>query len=153
MTKILVVEDEALIAADIQQTLIGLGFEVPATVDTGAAALESVDELRPSLVLMDIKLRGKMDGIAAAAEIRSRFGTPVVFLTSHSDEATLSRAVATEPYGYLLKPFADRELRTAIIVALQKHELESRLATRERWFSTTLRSIGDAVMRSTSSLS
>jgi two-component system cell cycle sensor histidine kinase/response regulator CckA len=146
MTKILVVEDEALIAADIQQTLIGLGFEVPATVDTGAAALESVDELRPSLVLMDIKLRGKMDGIAAAAEIRSRFGTPVVFLTSHSDEATLSRAVATEPYGYLLKPFADRELRTAIIVALQKHELESRLATRERWFSTTLRSIGDAVI-------
>jgi PAS domain S-box-containing protein len=146
VTTILVVEDEALIADDIQRTLIRLGYDVPVTVGTGEAAIASAGTMRPGLVLMDIRLRGKMDGIEAATEIRSRWGTPIVYLTSHSDEATLTRAVETLPYGYLLKPFNDRELRTAIEVALSKYELESRLAARERWFSTTLRSIGDAVI-------
>jgi PAS domain S-box-containing protein len=146
MTTILVVEDEALIASDIQRTLVRLGYEVPTTVATGAAAIEAAEAMKPGLVLMDIKLRGKMDGIEAAREIRTRLGTPVVYLTSNSDDATLSRAIETHPYGYLLKPFNDRELRTAIVVAIQKHDLESRLAARERWFSTTLRSIGDAVI-------
>jgi two-component system cell cycle sensor histidine kinase/response regulator CckA len=146
MTTILVVEDEALIASDIQRTLIREGYEVPTTVATGAAAIEAAAAMNPGLVLMDIKLRGKMDGIEAAREIRARFGTPVVYLTSNSDDATLSRAVETQPYGYVLKPFNDRELRTAVVVAIQKHDLEARLAARERWFSTTLRSIGDAVI-------
>ncbi len=146
MNRILVVEDEALIAGDIQRTLVKLGYDVPPPVGTGEAALTAAETLKPSLILMDIQLRGKMDGIDAARQIRARFSLPVVYLTSHSDEATLSRAMETHPAGYLLKPFNDRELRTAIEVALHKHELESQLAARERWFATTLRSIGDAVI-------
>ncbi len=146
MTTVLVVEDEALIAGDIQQTLLRLGYDVPITLSSGESAVDITNQLKPSLVLMDIKLRGAMDGIETAAAIRSRFDVPIVYLTSHSDEATLSRAKATNPHGYLLKPFSDRELRTAIEVALNRHVLEVRLALRERWFSTTLRSIGDAVI-------
>ncbi len=143
---VLVVEDEALIADDLQRTLERLGYRVPETAATGKDALRLVDALRPALVLMDIKLQGKMDGIEAAHTIRASHGIPVVFLTSHSDEGTLSRAKLAEPYGYLLKPFDERELRTAIEVALHKHGLESQLASRERWFATTLASIGDAVI-------
>lgn len=146
MTAVLVVEDEALIARDIQRTLVRLGYEVPTTIGTAERALREVEIHQPGLVLMDVKLRGKMDGIEAAQAIRLRFDVPVVYLTSHSDEATLVRAKATNPHGYLLKPFTDRELRTAIEVALHRHALEMRIATRERWFSTTLRSIGDAVI-------
>lgn len=143
---VLVVEDEALIADDLQRTLERLGYRVPETAATGKDALRLVDALRPALVLMDIKLKGKMDGVEAAHAIRASHGIPVVFLTSHSDEGTLARAKLAEPYGYLLKPFDERELRTAIEVAIHKHELESQLASRERWFATTLASIGDAVI-------
>jgi PAS domain S-box-containing protein len=145
-TNVMVVEDEALIADDIERTLIKLGYLVPGTAATGHEAIAMARTLRPGLVLMDIKLQGRMDGIQAAATIRQEFGIPVVFLTSHSDDATLARAKLSQPYGYLLKPFHDRELRIAVEVAVHKHELESHLAARERWFSTTLRSIGDAVI-------
>lgn len=146
MTTILVVEDEALIADDIQRTLTRLGYLVPMPVATASDAIEAVANSGPDLVLIDIKLRGKRDGIDAGREIRERFGRPIIYLTSHSDDATLARAKDTNPHGYLLKPFNERELRIAIEVALHKHETESRLAVRERWFSTTLRSIGDAVI-------
>jgi two-component system cell cycle sensor histidine kinase/response regulator CckA len=143
---ILVVEDEALIADDIQRTLSRLGYDVPPPTATGHEAIDTAGRLRPQLVLMDIKLQGPMDGIEAALAIRRQYEIPVVFLTSYSDDATLARAMETAPSGYLIKPFSDRELRTAIEVALHKHQLETRLADRERWFSTTLRSIGDAVI-------
>ena len=143
---ILVVEDEALIADDIQRTLVRLGYRAPDTVATGKACLEYIDQAPPDLVLMDIKLKGSMDGIVTAAKVRERFELPVIFLTSHSDEATLARAKETRPHGYLIKPFEDRDLRTAIEVALHKHTLEVQLERRERWFSTTLQSIGDAVI-------
>jgi PAS domain S-box-containing protein len=143
---ILVVEDEAIIADDIQATLQTLGYEVPTPVSSGADALAAAAASRPRLVLMDVKLQGPMDGIEAARLLRERHGVPVVYLTSHSDEATLARAKETNPYGYLLKPFNDRELRTAIEVALHKHDIETRLAEREHWFATTLQSIGDAVI-------
>ncbi|MBK6687884.1 MAG: response regulator [Deltaproteobacteria bacterium] len=153
MTTVLVVEDEVLIADDIQRTLVRLGYQVPSTVLSGESAIQATGELQPSLVLMDIKLRGRMDGIEAAAAIRERFDVPVVYLTSHSDEPTLARAMGTHPHGYLLKPFTDRELRTSIEVALDRHEMETKLAQRERWFSTTLRSIGDAVISTDRALS
>jgi hypothetical protein len=143
---ILVVEDERIIANDIQQTLKALGYAVPVTVATGKQAIAAVSESRPDLVLMDISLSGAMDGIAAAQAIRTRFGVPIVYLTSYSDEATLSRAMKTVPHGYLLKPFSDRELRITIEVALSKHKMEARLAERERWFATTLESLGEAVV-------
>jgi len=143
---VLVVEDEALIADDLERTLKRLGYVVPAVVADGERAVEAAAAHAPSLVLMDIKLRGRVDGVEAARAIRERFESPVVFLTSYSDTATLSRASAARPYGYVLKPFAERDLRVAIELALHKHQVEDALRARERWFATTLGSIGDAVV-------
>jgi two-component system, cell cycle sensor histidine kinase and response regulator CckA len=144
--RILVVEDETIIAKDIQGTLSGLGYDVPSPVSSGAAALEAVEKSAPDLVLMDIRIHGDVDGIDTAARIRAVHGTPVIYMTSHSDEATIRRAKGTGAYGYVLKPFGERDLRIAIEVALQKREIEQRLSEQERWFATTLRSIGDGVI-------
>lgn len=143
---VLVVEDEALIADDLQRTLRRLGYHVPSTAGTGAEAVELASQLKPSLVLMDIHLNGGMDGIEAAELVRSRHNVPVVFLTSYSDDATLQRAMKSQPYSYLLKPFNEGALRTAIEVALNRHRLESALAAKEEWFRTTLHAIADAVI-------
>ncbi|MFI4982987.1 MAG: response regulator, partial [Nevskiales bacterium] len=144
--RIMVVEDEIIVARDLARILAQLDYEVPALVTSGEEALERAAALRPDLVLMDIHLAGQMDGIAAAQAIRQQHEVPVVFLTAHSDEATFKRAEITEPYGYVLKPFEERELAIAVSVALYRHRVESRLAQMERWLSTTLHSIGDAVI-------
>lgn len=146
MSRIFVVEDEAIVCEDIAQTLQQLGYEVAGSAQSGMEALLAVEKLIPDLVLMDIKLAGRLDGIQTTAAIRKRWSIPVIYLTSHSDEATLGRAKETGPHGYLLKPFNERDLRTAIEVALRKSELEKKLEQRERWFSTTLASVGDAVI-------
>lgn len=146
MPSILIVEDESVIALDLKRTLASLGYEVSATVSTAEAALEAVTETPPDLVLMDIKLRGSVDGIAAAALIRKRLAVPIVFLTSYSDEETLQRAKDVQPYAYLLKPFNDRDLRTSVEIALERSRLERSVAEREGWLSTTLESIGDGVI-------
>lgn len=144
--KILVVEDEYIVAIDIQISLIKLGYDVPETVDSGEAALEKVLELQPDLVIMDIYLSGEMDGIEAARQISESVNIPIVYLTAYADEATLARAKLTAPFGYILKPFEERELRTAIEIALYKHESEQRLREKQQWLSTILKSIGDAVI-------
>ncbi len=144
--RILVVEDEWTLAEGLRDTLEYLGYVVPAVAASGAEALAAAERERPDLALMDIHLRGSMDGIEAAAILRRRFNVPVVYLTGHSDDVTLRRAKETEPYGYLVKPFNEQELHSAVEIATHKHALESRLAERERWFSTTLASIGDAVI-------
>jgi PAS domain S-box-containing protein len=149
VSTILVVEDEGIVARDIQRTLTLLGYSVPRTARSGAEALSAVDELVPDLVLMDIKLKGKIDGIETTTLMQERWDIPVIYLTAHADDSTLARAKETAPQGYLLKPFNPRELRTAIEVGLRKHELERKLAERERWFSTTLASIGDAIIATT----
>lgn len=143
---ILVVEDEALIADDLERTLVRMGYTVPVVVANYDRAVEAAATHQPSLVLMDIKLRGTKDGIDAARTICNLQDVPIVFLTSHSDAATLSRASEVRPQGYVMKPFAERELRVAIELALHKHAVEQVLAARERWFATTLRSIGDGVI-------
>jgi signal transduction histidine kinase len=120
---ILVVEDEHVVAHDIRRTLELFGYNVPTIVSTGRQAVETADKLRPELVLMDIMLGGDMDGVAAATEIRARLTIPVVFLTSHSDDATLTRAARTQPFGYVVKPFSDRDLDIAISFALKKSAL------------------------------
>ena len=117
-----------------------------APVATGRQALAAARVQRPDLVLMDIKLRGALDGIETARLMRAEHAVPIVYLTSHSDDATLARAKETQPYGYLLKPFEDRELRTSIEVALHKHHLETELGRRARWFETTLGSLAEAVI-------
>lgn len=126
--QILVVEDEGIIAADIQDRLTSLGYDVPATVTTAEEALQKIPVFNPDLILMDIVLQGQMDGIDAAAEIRARFGLPVIFLTAHADESTLKRAKITEPFAYILKPFEERELQTALEMALHKHKVEQERA-------------------------
>lgn len=144
--RILIVEDEGIIAQDIQATLEKLGYEVPAIAVVGEEAIEKAAELRPDLVLMDIMLWGGMDGVEAAAHIRERLCIPIIFLTAHSDNATLQRAKVTSPYGYIVKPLVERELRIGIEMALHKHAAERRLAEQDHWFATTLASIGEAVV-------
>ncbi|MBU7046712.1 MAG: response regulator, partial [Theionarchaea archaeon] len=145
MVKIVIVEDESIVAKDIKKRLQNLGYTVSAVVSSGEEALE-VAEGNPDLYLMDIVLRGEIDGITAAEHLRTQFGIPVIYVTAYADEKTLGRAKMTEPYGYILKPFEDRELHTAIEMALYKHEMEKKLRESQQWLSTTLKSIGDAVI-------
>jgi two-component system cell cycle sensor histidine kinase/response regulator CckA len=143
---VLVVEDERVVAKDLQRILVGLGYRVPVTVASAEDALRAVTNECPDLVLMDIRIRGEIDGIETAKILKGRFDVPVVYLTAYADSETVARAKATEPHGYLLKPVKLDELRSTVEVALHKHEMERRLRERERWFATTLRSIGDAVI-------
>ena len=125
--RLLVVEDQSIIALDLKSRLTSLGYEVVATAAYGETAVEAVGRLDPDLVLMDIRLKGDMDGIQAAERIRADYNRPVIYLTAHSDDQTLQRARLTEPYGYILKPFEDRELQMVIELALYKHRVEAQL--------------------------
>lgn len=122
--KVLVVEDENIVAMDLRASLTGLGYQVTDTVGTGREALASARKRPPDLVLMDINLRGEMDGIEAAEAMRTDLALPVVYLTAFSDEATLRRARVTEPFGYLLKPFDERELQISIEMAVYRHHAQ-----------------------------
>lgn len=122
--KILITEDEGIVAADIEDRLRSLGYQVTATCSSGAEALRKIEETKPDLVMMDIMIQGDMDGIETAAIVRSKYQLPVIYLTAYSDDATFQRAKITEPFGYLLKPFEEKELRTNIEMALYKHRME-----------------------------
>jgi PAS domain S-box-containing protein len=143
---VLVVEDERVVAKDLQRTLMNLGYEVPVTVATADDAIRAASERCPDLVLMDIRIKGARDGIETAEILKSQFDVPVVYLTAYADQTTVARAKLTEPHAYLLKPVKVDELRTAVEIAIYKHDMERRHRERERWFATTLRSIGDAVI-------
>ena len=125
--RIMVVEDEQIIALNIATTLEEMGYQVPAMLATGEDAVREAAELHPDLVLMDINLAGQMDGVEAAAHIREELRIPVIYLSAFSDNATMERAKATEPFAYLLKPFKDRELQNAIEIGLYKHRIEAQL--------------------------
>jgi len=131
--KILVVEDESIVAKDIQGSLKKFGYLVPTTVKSGELALEEIEENKPDLVLMDIMLKGQISGIEAAKIIKERFGIPVIFLTAYADDNTLGKAKITEPYGYIIKPFKEKELQTTIEMALYKHDKDS-MVKKERDF-------------------
>ncbi|HIK07432.1 MAG TPA: response regulator [Trichormus sp. M33_DOE_039] len=122
--QILIVEDEQLVADDLRETLEYLGYIVCDLVASGEEALVKAEKLQPDLVLMDIRLEGEMDGIEASFEIQSRFNLPVVYLTANADRATLDRAKASQPFGYILKPFDERILGTTIEIALSRHQAE-----------------------------
>jgi two-component system cell cycle sensor histidine kinase/response regulator CckA len=143
---ILVVEDERIIAKDLQQTLNGMGYDAFAIASSADEAFAAVSERCPDIVLMDIRIKGPRDGIQTAEILKTRFDLPIIYLSAHADETTIARARLTEPHGYLLKPVKSAELRTSIEVSLFKHRMERRLRERARWFSTTLRSITDAVV-------
>lgn len=123
-SRILIVEDDRIIAEDIATSLEESGYEIVSVESSGGGALERARQDKPDLVLMDIILKGEMDGIETADHIRSRYQIPVVYLTSHADENTLERAKETVPFGYLLKPFGRKELETTIEMALYKHKME-----------------------------
>jgi two-component system cell cycle sensor histidine kinase/response regulator CckA len=142
--KVLVVEDEGLIAHDIASRLEALGHEVVGTADTAAEAIEKAPGA--DIVLMDIRIDGPSDGIDAAAEIRRRFHIPVVFLTGQTDRATLERAKHAEPFGYIVKPLAPHSLQTSIEIAVHKHGADRQIEEREAWLRTTLASVADAVI-------
>jgi len=144
--RILVAEDESLIAEALRNTLEKMGLIVTGVVASGEDAIARAEETSPDLVLMDIRLRGNLDGIEAAGTIHDRFDIPVIYLTAHSDDATVNRAKRTGPFGYLLKPFSGRELRVTVEMALQKHAMELRLRESEERYATTLTSIGDGVI-------
>ncbi|WP_296949517.1 EAL domain-containing protein [uncultured Massilia sp.] len=143
---LLVVEDEAVVALDLEAQLVEMGYRVCGCVDNGGDAIARTRADRPDLVLMDIVLKGDMDGIAAAAVIGRELHVPVLFLTAYSDDQTVARAAATWPYGYLTKPFQNRELRAVIEVALRKAEVERAVRNSERWLASVLRGVGDAVI-------
>src|SRR5438309_1869162 len=144
--RILIVEDESLVAADLADRLQELGYDVPAIADSAVEAIIKAVELEPDLVLMDIQLIGHRSGIEAADSIRRNLRTPVVFLTAHGCADTVERATAAEPYGYILKPFDERQLQATIQTALARAKAEAKLRKLERWLATSLKSMGDGVI-------
>lgn len=130
--RLLIVEDDPLVAQSLRHNLECLGYPVSGIVSSGEEAVQQTAETRPDLVLMDVWLNGEMDGIEAAAQIRERFDTPVVYLTAHSDDKNLQRAKVTEPFGYILKPFGIEELHSTLEMALYRHAMERRVRESER---------------------
>ena len=118
---VLIVEDEPLVAADLAETLEKLGYRISAVVDSGVDAIRRAEKWRPSLVLMDIGLKGEIDGVIAAAYIHDKLNIPIVYLTGNADEEVVERVKVTNPYGFLLKPFKEIELKMAIEIAIYKH--------------------------------
>lgn len=144
--RIMVVEDEAVISMEIQERLRKMGHAVCGTAVSGDSAIKTAAEKHPDLILMDVNLKGTVDGVDAAKQIRSNIDTPVIFLTAFADDRTVERAKLTEPFGYLIKPFSEKELYAAIEMALYKHAMESKLRESERRYATTLRCTADCVI-------
>ncbi|MGE5499332.1 MAG: PAS domain S-box protein [Syntrophothermus sp.] len=143
---ILIVEDNHIVMLELKDRLVEMGYKVIDTASTGPEAIAKAEEHLPDLILMDIRLKGEMDGIDAAAVIRKKLKLPFVYLTAHTDEGTLMRAKLTEPYGYIIKPFEERELYSAIETAVYKHKMEKKLIENEHWLSAILTGVGDALV-------
>jgi PAS domain S-box-containing protein len=143
---ILIVEDEKIVAWDIQERLESLGYTIAAQATSGPAAILAANQVKPDLVLMDIQLQGEMDGIEAAQIIYQNHNIPVIYLTAHSDDRTLAAAANTSPFGYVLKPFQARELHSTIQIALHRHDQESLAHRFQSWLANTLNSLGHATI-------
>ncbi len=144
--RIMIFEDEGIIAQDLKLRLEKLGYVVPAMAVSGKNVLAKVGAADPDLIFMDIMLKGRTDGIDLAGKIKEHFDVPIVFLTALSDDRTLERAKETEPYNYLLKPFHDNELRITIEMALDKHSRDTRKQEQQKWYQAVLASMGEAVL-------
>lgn len=139
-------EDESIVARDIRNMLVGLGYDVTAVVPGAKDAVQKAQEAHPDIVLMDVMLQGEITGVEAAEQIYTHYNIPVVYLTAYADSTTVQQAKKTEPFGYIIKPFEERELQTTIEIALYKYKMQMELKDRERWLSTILKSIGDGVI-------
>jgi len=134
--KILVVEDEFVTAAALRLCLEGMGCAVVGTADTGERAVKAAAEYKPDLILMDIILKGEMSGITAADIIRHQYDIPIIYFTGQSDEATINRALESEPFGYIVKPFEEKNLKSSIMMALYKHSIDLKLKASEERYRT-----------------
>jgi len=143
--RLLIVEDESIIAMELAFRLEDVGYTMLGIIPSGEEAIEAVAALHPELILMDIHLEGEMDGITAAEEIQKRVDIPIIFLTAHTDDATLNRAKTRTPYGYLIKPFQEKELDIAIQMALYKHKMERKLRESEERLRLVVESGNDVV--------
>ena len=146
LATILVVEDENIVAMDLQQRLNDMGYSVPALAASSQDALRKAAEIRPDLVLMDIRLRGYVDGIEVAQKLREMLDVPFVYLTAHTDEATLARAKITDPFGYIVKPFDERILRSTIEMALYRRNTERQLKQSAACLRAVLSCVGDGLI-------
>ncbi|UCB47476.1 MAG: PAS domain S-box protein [Spirochaetota bacterium] len=142
----MIAEDESNVAIEIKNRTLNMGYSVSAVVTSGKEAIKRAKESIPDLILMDVKLKGKMDGVEAAEHIHKQFNIPVVYLADYEDNETLKKAKITEPFGYILKPFEERELHAAIELALYRYNMVMRLKESEHWLSTIFKSIADAVI-------
>ena len=145
--RILLVEDEAIIALATEARLKAMGHEVVGTAGTGDAAELLAQQVDPDLALMDINIRGDRDGVAVAATLRDAFGIPSVFVTAYGDDATIQRAAAAGPLGYLVKPYEDRDLAAAIEVALHKAASDRRLDAYRKELEETVRQLEEALAK------
>jgi PAS domain S-box-containing protein len=144
--RVMVVEDERVIAHDLKDCLEALGYCVPGMATSGEEAILKARELRPDVILMDIRLEGKLDGVQAADQIWDELQIPAIYATGYSDQATVDRATASELFGYILKPIKERDLYIAIKAALQRHGQQSRLLASQQWANTILQAIGDGII-------
>lgn len=143
---IFIVEDERIVAEDIGETLKKLGYLISGIAVSGETAIEKIRDTLPDLVLMDIHLAGDMDGIEAAGQIHILFDIPVIYLTAYADNELLERAKLTEPYGYVLKPFNDREIRSVIEMALYKHAINEKIRERDSTIQALINTTLDAML-------
>lgn len=146
MAKILIVEDEHIVAWDIKETLEKIGHSVVDRVVSGAEAIRAATVAQPDLVLMDIRLQGEIDGIVAGNDIYHRLDIPIVYLTAHADELTLKRATHSNPFGYIVKPFQSHSLQTTVEIALQRHQLEVSAKLDRLSLTQTIDSIGSGII-------
>lgn len=144
--KIVIVEDEGLIAADLSSRLEDAGYAVASIADTGAKAMRAIAETSPDLVVMDIRLKGEMDGIDVAERVHAQYNLPVVYLTAYEDNRTLERVVHSQAFGYLKKPVGSASLRTTVDLALRQHHEEHDLRRQRDWFSASFAAVPDAVV-------
>ncbi|MDQ7781255.1 MAG: response regulator [Desulfomonilaceae bacterium] len=145
-SSILVVEDEVVVAMEIEEKLRAIGYDVVSICSSGEEAISGIEARRPDLVLMDIRLDGRLDGIETAELIRKNHDLPVVYLTAYADDATLNRAKLTEPFGYLVKPFSQTELRTTIEIALHKHVQDVKTKEMAQCLASTVNVLGAALI-------
>jgi PAS domain S-box-containing protein len=145
-SRVLIVEDEAIISMDIKRLLSVSGYIVAAVAATADQTIQAIETSDPDLVLMDIHLKGSMDGIETAMQVRHKFKLPVVFVTAHADKQTLERARQTEPFGYIVKPISALSLTSTIEMALHKHRVERRLEEHRAWLTTVLHNVPNAVV-------